>query len=375
MQMKLRRLLTSSTILKIAIVGMVALIAFDAAFAQNNPFNAPRPAAADPHDGIVGWILAKQSEFYRQLTGLVRAAKADGNAAWTLFGVSFLYGAFHAAGPGHGKAVISSYLVANNETWKRGVVLAAVSAMLQAVVAVALVAIAAGFIGVTSRSMNGAIRWIEIASYALIALMGLRLTFIKGREFIAALRAQNSSPADAEHHHHGPGQLHLHEDHRRDAGGDYRHTHGAAATGEAVHHHAAHEHTHGEHCGHAGHAHGPTPSELSGPGGWKRGLSAVVAVGARPCSGAILVLVFSLAQGMFWAGVIATFVMGIGTALTTAVIATLAVTARNIAARLAAHREGGGALLLRGVEAGAAVIVLVFGVALLAGYIATERMF
>ena len=88
-----------------------------------------------------------------------------------------------------------------------------------------------------------------------------------------------------------------------------------------------------------------------------------------------VVLVFSLAQGMFWAGVIATFVMGIGTALTTAVIATLAVTARNIAARLAAHREGGGALLLRGVEAGAAVIVLVFGVALLAGYIATERMF
>ena len=86
-------------------------------------------------------------------------------------------------------------------------------------------------------------------------------------------------------------------------------------------------------------------------------------------------LVFSLAQGMFWAGVIATFVMGAGTALTTAGIATIAVTARNIAARLAAHREGGGALGLRGLEAGAAVVVLVFGVALLAGYVVTERMF
>ena len=70
------------------------------------------------------------------------------------------------------------------------------------------------------------------------------------------------------------------------------------------------------------HAHAPEPQELAGPGGWKRGLSAVVAVGLRPCSGAILVLVFALAQGLFWAGVAATFVMGLGTAITVATIAT-----------------------------------------------------
>ena len=62
---------------------------------------------------------------------------------WTLLGVSFLYGIFHAAGPGHGKAVISSYLVANEETWRRGIVLSFASALLQAFVAVALVGIAA----------------------------------------------------------------------------------------------------------------------------------------------------------------------------------------------------------------------------------------
>ena len=60
-----------------------------------------------------------------------------------LFGISFLYGVFHAAGPGHGKAVISSYLVANEETWRRGVVLSFASALLQALVAVAIVGIAA----------------------------------------------------------------------------------------------------------------------------------------------------------------------------------------------------------------------------------------
>ena len=84
-----------------------------------------------------------------------------------------------------------------------------------------------------------------------------------------------------------------------------------------------------------GHAHGPEPEELAGPGGWRRGLSAIVAVGLRPCSGAIIVLVFALAQGLFWAGVASTFVMGIGTAITVAAIATLAVGARAVAKRFA----------------------------------------
>ena len=73
----------------------------DAAFAQTGPFGAPRPPAAPPTPtgGMVGWILAKQAEFYKQFSGLIRAAKTDGSAAWSLFGLSFLYGVFHAAGP------------------------------------------------------------------------------------------------------------------------------------------------------------------------------------------------------------------------------------------------------------------------------------
>ena len=78
-----------------------------------------------------------------------------------------------------------------------------------------------------------------------------------------------------------------------------------------------------------GHAHGPEPDELAGPGGWRRGLSAIVAVGLRPCSGAIIVLVFALAQGLFWAGIASTFVMGLGTAITVAAIAVLAVGAKG----------------------------------------------
>ena len=119
----------------------------------------------------------------------------------------------------------------------------------------------------------------------------------------------------------------------------------------------------------------PEPEELAGPGGWQRGLSAIVAVGLRPCSGAIIVLVFALAQGLFWAGVASTFVMGLGTAITVAAIATLAVGARTLAKRFATERQGYGSLALRAVEVGAAVLVLMFGVLLLTGYMASERLF
>ena len=88
-----------------------------------------------------------------------------------------------------------------------------------------------------------------------------------------------------------------------------------------------------------------------------------------------MVLVFAFAQEVYWAGVAATFIMGLGTALTVAGIATLAVAAKSLAVRLASYESRGGVLALRGLEfAGAGVIVL-FGAFLLAGYMATERMF
>lgn len=377
----------------VAIAGVVlawalVLAASDLALAQaSGPFGMPRQPASAPPDGIIGWILAKQAEFYRQFSGLVRAARADGSAVWTLLGVSFLYGVFHAAGPGHGKAVISSYLVANDETWFRGVVLSTAASLLQALVAILFVGIAAGLVGATRRSMDGAVYWIEIASYALIALMGARLTFVKGRGLVAAWRAKTPH----KDHAHGDHRHDHRDDHQHHRDGHHRHDHAEAAAGQALagahahdHGHAHHDHAHHghghvghahlHHDDHAGHAHGPEPQELAGPGGWQRGLSAIIAVGLRPCSGAIIVLVFALAQSLFWAGVAATFVMGLGTALTTAGIATLAVSAKSIAKRIAATSDGGGTLLMRGIEVAASVLVLLFGVALLAGYISTERM-
>ena len=330
---------------------LAAVLAADGAIhaiMAQTPFGGPRPPAEPQIGGIVGWLLARQSEFYREISATIRAAKSDGSAVWTLLVISFAYGIFHAAGPGHGKAVISSYLVANQETARRGIVLSFASALMQALVAVLIVSVGAWLLNATAKTMCGAEKAIEIGSYALIAAFGARLVWTKGGSVIRALQASRPEPAlamAAHHHHHGHDRPHAHHDHDG--------------------------HAHDEHCGHS---HGPEPSELAGPRGWRRGLGAVVAVGARPCSGAILVLVFALAQGLFWAGVAATFVMGLGTAITVATIAVLAVSAKDVARRLSAAGEGGGTLIMRGIEFGAAGLVLLLGSGLLFGYIASERV-
>lgn len=356
-------------VVTLALAGLVDVL-LHAAWAQN-PFGAPKGAVAEPQvGGIIGWLLAKQSEFYLQMSKTIRAAKTDGSAVWALLGISFAYGVFHAAGPGHGKAVISSYLVANEETARRGIVLSFASALMQALMAIAIVGIGAAVLNVTAGQMCGAERVIEIASYGLIAAFGARLVWSKGGGFFRALRSWRGAPSplvpamahahghDHAHHDHG----HSHDTHERVAH-DHAHAHD--------HDHNHPDHVHDEHCGHS---HGPEPSALAGPGGWSRGLSAVLTVGIRPCSGAILVLVFALAQGLFWAGVAATLLMGLGTAITVSAIAIIAVSAKGLAGRMAAGRDGGGAILLRGIEFGAAALVLLFGVGLLLGYIAAERV-
>ncbi|MCJ8144849.1 nickel/cobalt transporter [Ancylobacter sp. A5.8] len=295
------------------------------ALAQASPFGIG--AAPTEPGGISGFILAKQAEFYRLLTGAVRQAKADGDALYLLGAISFAYGVFHAAGPGHGKAVISSYLLANEATWKRGVGLAFASALAQSMTAIVIAGLFAAVLGTTAATMSLAVNTIEIAAYGLLVVLGARLSFLKARALITAWRGT-----------------------------------------------AAHVHT--PDCGcEDGHGHMPDPSDLPKRNGWRDWAMAVLSVGLRPCTGAILVLVFSLAQGIFWVGAASTLLMGLGTALTVSAIAAIAVFAKHLAVRLAANRPGAGAgVLLRGVELASALALTAFGVALLFGFMASERL-
>jgi nickel/cobalt exporter len=310
---------------------VLAALAGGDAVAQTNPFAGPRQPAPQ---GITGWILTQQALFYRALVQGVSAAGREG-AALGLFTISFLYGIFHAAGPGHGKAVISSYLLADGSTFRRGIALTAAASLLQAVTAIAIVAVAAVALGATAQAMGRTVRVIELGSYALIIAFGLYLTWQKGRALVAAWRARGND----------------HRPHRHD------HSHG--------HGHAHHEDAH---------AHGPEPAELKGRGWRRRGLAAVVGVGARPCSGAILVLVFALSQGIFWIGVLATLVMAVGTAITVAVIASLALLARGVARRFAVRPGGTGMIAFHALEVFGALLIVAFGALLATGMMASERL-
>jgi nickel/cobalt exporter len=225
-------------------------------------------------------------------------------------------------------------------------------------------------LGATARSIGLTVHLIEIVSYGFIILIGLRLLFVKGRGFLVALRALRwREPQFEALFTTSSGLVKL----SVDRNGSMSH----CAHCEAEHAHAFHCHGDDDHAHHESawaHAHGPEPAQLAGSDGWRRGLSAVVAVGLRPCSGAIIVLIFALAQDLFWTGVGATLIMGLGTAVTVAAIASLAVAARRTASRIAATRSGIGMLLMRAIEVGASALIAAFGGLLLAGYMASEQL-
>ena len=303
------------------------------------PFGGPppEPGLNLPRTGFFGWLQTQQRDFYMAMNAALGALKQDWTAFWLLGGLSFLYGVFHAAGPGHGKVVISSYMLANETQLKRGVMLSAISALLQSLVAIVFVSIAAGVLGMTSIAMGDVANWIGIASYALVALLGLWLVARKVFGW-----GHGDHQDDMVHKAHG--HLHGHEGH------DHPHER---------HDHGHDDHLHDDH----GHAHVVTPQATTGS--LREQVGVVLAVGMRPCSGALVVLVFALSQGLLAAGIAAVLLMGLGTAITVSLLATLAVTAKGLARRIGGIDNPVTGAVVWWVELLAAVAVLCFGVLLL----------
>jgi ABC-type nickel/cobalt efflux system permease component RcnA len=333
----------------------------DLSIAQSaHPFATPEQRLSIPTSGwfaeFTGQMAAWQGQFYRQLTGAVRAWKQDGWAAWLLLGLSFGYGVFHALGPGHGKAVLTAYVLANKETIRNGAILAMLSAFLQALVAIALVAIAAGVLQVSGVAMNRATWWLEIASYGLMVALGAWLV-VKHvlKPSLSAFRDRRSAHAVHTQHTHAH---HSHHSHHSHEGHACNHDH-------AHHQHTPHQHTH-VHDENCGHVHMPDPALIAGPLNWSKAVSAIMAVGLRPCTGAIFVLVFSLAQGFFIAGIAAALAMGLGTGLTVAALAcsSLWISQAVVQSDNASQRFWQKALMLL-LQALASVAVLAFGLLLL----------
>ena len=90
----------------------------------------------------------------------------------------------------------------------------------------------------------------------------------------------------------------------------------------------------------------------------------VLSIGMRPCNGALVVLVFAFSPGVVAAG-IAAVLLGLGTALTVSVLATLAVGAKGLAQRLGKAGNPLAERLIWGAELLGGVIVLLFGLVML----------
>jgi nickel/cobalt exporter len=307
-----------------------------AAQAQTNPFGRPAPGGpattapeakreATPAAApalVDRWYAALrrwQSELTRSLASEVRAYKEEGalRPVLALLLISFLYGVAHAVGPGHGKAATAAFFGANRARAVNGITMSAMIGLVQALSAVVFVGIFALLFQVSQTQTVRSVLYVEVASYALIAAVGLWIAWggVVGRGCT---------------HEHGLGA----------------HAHG--------HDHAHHQHDGGAHM-HAIAAAGTPGVTL------RSMLPVAVASGLRPCTGAILVLLFTLTQGIFEIGILATLVMSLGTFLVVALIGLGAIYARRAASRAGGRNERLANIAQRGVSLAGGLVVTAFG--------------
>lgn len=238
------------------------------------------------------WVMTTQGELHQRLAATMRLVAQEGaGAAWALVGISLLYGIFHAAGPGHGKAVIATYLGTSRTRLRRGLFLSVSSAIVQGLVAVILVEVVANVLGYSLRRTQDAAGQLENISFALVALLGAVLALRSARALYRRWRQPRR----------GAGSLFS-------GGGTLQ-----------------------PYCADCGGPHRLTVEHLDQPLTWRTGLPIVLAIGLRPCTGAILVLLVAYSIGMRWVGIAAVLAMSLGTAATVSLLATMAVSFRHAA--------------------------------------------
>ncbi len=332
---------------------------------------APGAPATVAPTGFYAWVTGMQHGYNQRLARAIRDLKSSNPmlAVLTLAGLSFAYGVLHAAGPGHGKAVITSYVLANEQTVRRGIALSFLAALFQALSALILVAILIYGLSATGIAIKTSEAWLETLSWALVAGIGAWLVWRQ----VAAWRAERAAAAAV--HHHGQ---HGHDHHQAHGSAQSpqapRHVHGPnCGHGHGHAHDHAHTGSHApapahDHAACCDHAHMPDPRELQGVWSWRKAVLLAAAIGIRPCTGAILVLVFAIGQGLAWAGVLATFAMALGTAITVSALAAIAIGSRELAARLGGDSGSGWAIGVRRFAGlGGSLAVMILGLVLFFG--------
>ncbi len=236
-----------------------------------------------------------QRDVNMQMSALLKAvAENPTKAGGSLLLFSFAYGVLHALGPGHGKVVITTWLATHPSKLRSGIALTLASSLLQGLVAIMLVVVVLNILALPARQLHLSGYWMEKGSYLLVGVLGLLLCWRALKKLHALRQAPTFRTFTPRHDHH-------------------------------------------DGCG-CRHQHLPTFSQLQSGEDWRARLMIVLSMGMRPCSGAIMVLLFSKVIGVFAWGVASALVMAAGTSLTISALALLVHGFRQLAVKLSGHQ-------------------------------------
>ncbi|OIR09169.1 nickel/cobalt efflux protein RcnA [mine drainage metagenome] len=302
----------------------------EAAPQQPDGIMPPLPA---PLRTALSTLVDLQSRLNRQLRHQLHAARDQGGLtpALAIITISFLYGVFHAVGPGHGKMVVGSYFLTRRARLAHGLAMSGAAAFVQAVTAIVLVGVIALLLRAGSHLIMTQAAHLEMLSYAGICALGLWMGW-----GVLSNRVCCEHHGQPDHdHHHGP---------------EHGHTCGCGH----------HDHDHHKH------APGPArPAQAAAAPTLRSEIAQVLltggAVGLRPCSGAILVLLFTLANGIFWVGVVSTFAMGVGVAITVSVVSLGMLGLNRGLGRLSQRQQTLAHWLRKGLALSGALLILLVG--------------
>lgn len=270
-----------------------------------------------------------QKSLHQQMTGLLqRAAQHPQQAGLALLGFSLAYGILHALGPGHGKVVIATFLATHPVRLKTSLRLTLAAAIVQGGVAIALVTVMLIVLQASSRQLHLSSYWLEKGSYLLVIGLGVWLCWRALRQLRRSgkLRAQPGAKSAQ------PGALAAQQGAKSAQQSAILAQPGALR----IHQLRPLDHQHDAHCG-CGHQHLPDEQQLARATNWKTSLLVVLSMGLRPCSGAIMMLLFSRVIGVYAWGILSALAMALGTALTVSMMALLVQSSRALALRLNRH--------------------------------------
>jgi nickel/cobalt transporter (NicO) family protein len=277
-----------------------------------------------------------QKDINNQLSDLLYDAQDNSiTAGLSLAGLSFIYGMLHSLGPGHGKLIVSTYLATHPTKIKLSLTLTVLSALLQAVVAIALVSSLLVIFNSSMREVNSEANRFVTLSFYTVVILGLVIVWRNLRALWQSYRLNQSLKNTQQ-----PPTFMLNTNNIT----AIKHVPTNTVKPNVLLRSAQNtrtlpvDHIHRSDCG-CGHQHFADAAVINTASSIKEYLVIILSIGIRPCTGAIMVLLFANMVDMYWLGVLSAFLMAIGTALTTSIIAIMTITGRQLVKRYLTEKK------------------------------------